>query len=290
MATTQDIEDRVRSLSDAVRALSLIGASLKLRSSDDAAPAIREQIVLGAEAALGASSGVVGEEQALAMLEAIGMVFAEASELFGNPNRAGEWKIEDATLLQTQGQASRFAFRRIIVLAETRPFLKKTFNGRFLDVGTGVGGIALEAASSCPALSVDGIDIWEPALALAQRNVWASPNAARITIRRRDVCELEAGKRYTLIWLPTMFLKRSVLRRALDRIVAASSSGSYLVASTYTRPSDPVAASFATLRTLRSGGEVTDASEVEDLLRARGYVDVESEASPLATFTLGRLP
>jgi hypothetical protein len=86
-----------------------------------------------------------------------------------------------------------------------------------------------------------------------------------------------------------MFLKRSVLQRALDRIVAASLSGSYLVAATYTRPTDPVAASFAALRTLRSGGEVTDASQVEDLLRTHRYVDVESTVSPLATFTLGRL-
>ncbi|MGF6852656.1 hypothetical protein OKW29_001542 [Paraburkholderia sp. CI3] len=39
---SEPIEDRLRSLSDAVRALSLIGASLKLRSSGDAAPAIRE--------------------------------------------------------------------------------------------------------------------------------------------------------------------------------------------------------------------------------------------------------
>jgi len=286
---SESIDNRIRSLCDALRGLSLIGAALKLRSSDDAEPAIRDQIMLGAQAALGQSAGTLEEGQASALLEAIGMAFAEAGELFRHPNRGGGWKVEDATLLQTQGQASRFVFQRIVALAETRPLLKKTFDGRFLDVGTGVGGIALEAARTCPTLLVDGIDIWEPALALARENVSASPNAARITISRCDVCDLADGERYTLVWLPTMFLKRSALLRALDRIAAASLSGSYLVAAAYTRPSDPVAASFAALRTLRSGGEVTDASEVEDLLRARRYVDVESTAAPLATFTLGRL-
>ncbi|MBC8741625.1 hypothetical protein F6X40_34255 [Paraburkholderia sp. UCT31] len=135
---SEPIEDRLRSLSDAVRALSLIGASLKLRSSGDAAPAIREQIMLGAEAALSGSAGMIEEEHVSAILEAIGMVFAEAGELFGNPNRAGEWKIDDASLLKMQGQASRFAFRRSVALAETRPLLRKTFDGRFLDVGTEV--------------------------------------------------------------------------------------------------------------------------------------------------------
>jgi hypothetical protein len=39
--------------------------------------------------------------------------------------------------------------------------------GAFLDVGTGVGGLAIEAARVWPALRVVGIDQWEPALALA---------------------------------------------------------------------------------------------------------------------------
>jgi hypothetical protein len=47
---------------------------------------------------------------------------------------------------------------------------------------------------------------------------------------------------------------------------------------------------MSALRTLRGGGEVTEPSELEDMLRSRGYVDVESDAAPLATFVLGRRP
>jgi hypothetical protein len=88
---SEPIDDRVRSLIDAIQALSLIGASLKLHSGNDAAPAIREQIMLGAEAALGRSLGVLEEGRVSVLLETIGMAFAEAGELFRNPDRAGEW-------------------------------------------------------------------------------------------------------------------------------------------------------------------------------------------------------
>jgi hypothetical protein len=53
--------------------------------------------------------------------------------------------------------------------AARTPELSSTLQrpGAFLDVGTGVGGLAIEAARVWPALRVVGIDQWEPALALA---------------------------------------------------------------------------------------------------------------------------
>lgn len=59
--------------------------------------------------------------------------------------------------------------------------------------------------------------------------------------------------------------------------------------SLYTEPDDPFMAVTATLRPLRGGGEIMDPSELQNLLRARGDVDVETDASPVATFVLGRL-
>ena len=59
--------------------------------------------------------------------------------------------------------------------------------------------------------------------------------------------------------------------------------------SLYTQPDDPFKAVMATLRPLRGGGEIMDPSELQNLLRARGHADVETDASPVATFVLGRL-
>jgi SAM-dependent methyltransferase len=270
--------------------LAVVAASLKLRSNKAVDPKIREQIEIGAKLALGTEVGALDDQQVSSLVTTIEMAFGEGAELLRNSDRAANWKIEDANLLQAQGQASRQVFRRILSLAETRPLLRDALTGRFLDVGTGVGGLAPEAAETCPDLTIDGVDIWEPALALARRNVAASPFGDRVHLVLGDVAALEPGSRYTLAWLPTMFLKREVLEHALDRTVAASRHGSYLVAALYSRPRDPFLAVMSALRTLRSGGDLLETAELERMLRSRGYVDVVSDSAPIATFVLGRLP
>jgi precorrin-6B methylase 2 len=288
MPMFETVEAQVGQLSLAVRKLSMIGAALKIHKNPGVDPRIRTLIVDSFKSLLGKDVEALDEREVSTLVRMIHMSFAEASELLHDPARPAEWQVVDPELLQTQGQASRFAFQRILALSADRPLLQKTFQGRFLDVGTGVAGIALEAAMCCPSLLVDGIDVWEPSLALARRNVEESPYADRITIKNLDVKELAEDPVYTLVWLPTMFMKRSIVEAALDRIAAASRKDAYLVAARYTAPADPAAAAFAALRTFRSGGEPIAQSEMEDMLHARGFVDIESDVSPLATFTLGR--
>jgi hypothetical protein len=87
-----------------------------------------------------------------------------------------------------------------------------------------------------------------------------------------------------------MFMRRDVLEAGLDRIAAASAKDACLVAARYTVPADPDGAAFVALRTLRSGGEPLAQEDLEGMLRARGFVDIETDASPLAALTLGRHP
>lgn len=284
------INQRIRDLSRSTRMLALIGASLKLRSSDAVEPAIREQIELGAQLALGGDAGALADAELTPLLTMAEMALAEGGELLRNPGRAGGWQVDNPQLLQAMGRASSTAFTRILALSETRPLLARTLQGKFLDVGTGVGGIAIKAAETCPELQVDAIDIWPPALRLAEANVAGSPYASRIQVANLDVTALEPEPRYTLVWLPTMFMARSTVEGALDRIVGASRSGGWLVASLYTTPSDTFLAVMSTLRTLRGGGEITEPAELENMLRRRGYIDIEVDVQPLATFVLGRRP
>lgn len=284
------IEDRIEDLRRATRMIAVVGASLKLRSDPDAAPNVRELMRRGAEMASGESLAALSDAEKDALIVSIEMAISESSELLRHPARAAAWKVEDAGLLQAMTRASSTAFTRIAALASTRPELHAALSGAFLDVGTGGGGIALKAAECCPDLEVDAIDMWEPALALARQNIAASPHADRIRLSDLNVTDLPPGARYTLVWLPTMFLSRAVLEQALDRIVAASRSGASIVAALYTRPNDPFLGVMAELRTLRSGGEVTDPTELAAMLRARGYRDIEEDVAPIATFVLGRLP
>ncbi|MET0248002.1 MAG: hypothetical protein ABW182_14725, partial [Sphingomonas sp.] len=145
------------------------------------------------------------------------------------------------------------------------------------------------AAEACPALQIDAIDLWAPALDLAERNIAASPHGSRIHLRNLDVTALAPEPRYSLAWLPTMFMTRPVVERALDRIVAASLPDAWIIAPLYTLPADPFMAAMSTLRTLRGGGEITDPGDIAAMLKARGCTEIEIDAEPIATFVMGRV-
>ena len=281
---------RVQELARAARMLAVVGAWLKLRHEDRISSVVREQIDLGTAIALGQSVSDLTDEDVPSMLIAIEMALGEARDLLRNPAHSAGWAIDDTDLLETMGRASSSAFSRILALAEDRPALRDALTGTFLDIGTGVAGIALKAAETCPGLRIEAIDVWKPALAIAERNIAASQHAARIRLADLDVVALEPVPRFTLVWLPTMFMARPVLEQAVSRVAAASRPGAWLVAPVYTRPEDPFAMAMTTLRTLRGGGEVQEPSEIEALMRAHGYVDIETDVAPLAAFLLGRLP
>ncbi|MYM34956.1 methyltransferase domain-containing protein [Duganella sp. FT94W] len=286
-ALTQHIERLTR----ATRMLAIIGASLKFARAGNPDSAIGAEINQGLRLILGDEPGDVFDTADIdALITQIDMAFAESGELWRHPDRTAGWQVEDEQLLQAMGRASRNAFDRILVLAQARPSLSRALRERFLDVGTGVAGIALRAAETCPELRIDAIDIWEPALRLAEANIAASPHADRIQLHRQDVAALRPDPRYTLVWLPTMFLRRDLLLWALPRIAAASAPGGWLIAAMYTQPEDPFMAVMSSLRTLRSGGEVTSPAELEEMLRAQGYVDIERDVAPVATFVLARRP
>jgi precorrin-6B methylase 2 len=214
----------------------------------------------------------------------------EATDLFHNPDRRPGWVLQDPTTLQALGQASRRNIRSIVALASDRPRLAASLSGRFLDVGTGVGAMALEAAEQCLSLQVVGIDIWEPSLALARTNVAASPHAARIEIRAQDVTQLDELAAYTLAWLPAPFLPRPVAEAALDRLAVALAPKGHLVVGLYAVPTDKAGAALTALRVVRSGGHLWDIAEMEQQLRVRGFVDVETCLIPPTTFVIGRRP
>jgi len=83
-------------------------------------------------------------------------------------------------------------------------------------------------------LGVVGIDIWQPALALARANV---------------------------ALLPAPFVSRAVAEVALDRLVVALAPGGYLVVGLYLPPPGSLGAAFAALRLIRSGGHVWQSRE-----------------------------
>jgi precorrin-6B methylase 2 len=287
----QEFQAELRRMGDVARGLAAIGAALRLRQGKiEAHPDIDARLADVIAALLPDGLDWLDQDQISTALALVNFAMEEARDLFEKPDRPPGWVVRDPAMLQAQGQTSRNVVGRIVALAAERPALAATLTGRFLDVGTGVGAIALEAAARCPPLAVVGLDIWEPALALARVNVAASPDAARIEIRAQDVTCLDEMAAYTLAWLPAPFLSQEVAQAALDRLAAALARGGYLVVGLYLPPADPTGAALAALRLIRSGGHVWDSAAMAAELRSRGFIEVETcTGPPGVTFVLGRL-
>jgi precorrin-6B methylase 2 len=206
----------------------------------------------------------------------------EARELLQDPTRPPAWRIDDAAVLQSMGDLSRILPRRMLAFAANRPALAKAMTGRFLDVGTGVGAIALEAAARCPTLQVVGLDIWDPALELACANVAASPDAARIEIRKQSITDLNETAAYTVAFLAAPFMDRAVVEAALDRLAIAIAPEGYLVVSIYVPPPDKLVGALTELRRVRSGGHSWTTDDMSAAITARGFVDIELQPGPPA--------
>jgi precorrin-6B methylase 2 len=283
------LQAELRRIASQVQALAAIGAALRLRQqSKEADPAVQTRLAAVMEAAIPHGLDGLDAQQVSDALAYVTLQIEDAADLFHNIDRAPGWVFRDPAILQAQGQGSRHNVRSIVALAADRPRLAASLAGRFLDVGTGVGAMALEAAERCPSVRVVGIDIWEPSLALARANVAASPHAARIEIRPQDVTQLNERAAYTLVWLPAPFLPRPAAEAALDRVTAALAPSGHLVVGLYTVPTDRVGEALTALRVARSGGHVWDTAGIEQQLRARGFVDVEAHIMPPTTFVIGR--
>ena len=284
-------QTELRRVAGTVQAFAAVGAALRLQHAGrQADPAVQARLVAAVEAVMPGALDGLNPQQISDALAYVTQQIGEATDLFYNADRPPGWVLQDPDILQGLGRSSRQNIRSIVELAANRPNLAASLAGCFLDVGTGVGGMALEAAELCPSLRVVGMDIWEPSLALARANVAASPHAARIEIRAQDVTQLDERAAYTLAWLPAPFLPRRVGEVALDRLAAALAPNGHLVVGLLSVPTDKAGTALLALRTVRSGGHVWEVPEIEQELHARGFVDVETCIIPPTTFVIGRRP
>jgi len=127
-----------------------------------------------------------------------------------------------------------------------------------------------------PTLRVLGIDIWNPALAIAVANVASFPARDRIEIRKEDACELRESKAFDLVWFPSPFFPELKASAAVERAHRALRSGGWIIFVISAASEEPLASSLNQLRTVRSGGHVWPERDAEALLRAQGFVDVRT--------------
>ena len=195
----------------------------------------------------------------------------QAIDLIENPARPAEWTLSDANVLQAQGTASGGVARLIAGAGLGKP------DGRILDVGTGVAGIAIVFCELFPHATVVGIDPWEPALDLARANVTRAGLDGRITLRSVRIEDLEDPDGFDLVWLPSFFIPDAVLDSALERIHATTRPGADIVVGVSESTGDALTTAVDRLFTIRSGGSAINADQAREKLANAGFVEI-SEA------------
>jgi SAM-dependent methyltransferase len=277
--------DRVLSVAvsmlGSTEALAALGACLRRRSDGgEVAPQIagRLDAVL---AALGIEDAVdeLDESEAAGALAVVEAFVAQAADLVVAPGRIG-WRHDDPLILLSQGRMSAMlapVLQRDVVPALGRGLAERldASHASFLDVGTGVGELAIAMCHLWPSLRVVGIDPWEPALVIARERIAAAGLASRIELRRGRAEALEDTRMHDLAWVPTFFIFERVLDRAIARVHAALRPNGVGLFGLYARPRDPLGAALADLRTVRHGGAPHAPEQLARRLSAAGFGDVE---------------
>ena len=282
-------------LGSSADALAALGALIKIESEhlpvDPDVHAVLQAI--GAEL-LGAPVAVTPESApALGLAQTF---FAQGAELLRNPGRTGGWDQVDVGLLQGIGRMSMSVAGAITAAAQVQPGLAEQLSGevRILDIGTGTGWLAIALAETYPLARVVGIDIFAPALELAQANVSAASLDDRIELKQQDALALADTAEFSAVWLPLPFLPAAIVPGVLEAVRGSLRPGGWLVAGTFA-PGGPgrLAELLMDLRTLRSGGRPWVADDLLPVLNSAGYVDhtqvPRTWTAPVHLF-LGRRP
>jgi precorrin-6B methylase 2 len=279
--TVEPVREVVARLGPPAEALAALGAVLRLRMSGAEASPEVEACLDEVMRELGVAGAVAGAspEELNAALSPIRALFLQAIDLLDDPARAPGWGYTDPGLLESLGQTSAgfAALVRDIVAPSLEGLEERLAAGgaAFLDVGVGVAGLAIAMCRLWPDLRAVGIDPWDPALALARRNVAVAGLADRIELRHQVVEELSDVDSFDLAFLPGPFLQRRVLAPAAERVLAALRPGGWVLIGLWGGGEDLVSA-VARLRTVRAGGALLGAPEGEELLRGAGFDGVRT--------------
>ncbi len=239
----------------------------------DVDPSITDQLRTISELTLpGASALPLPQREALTGV--IMTLFRQAADLVEHPERPPGWSFDDPTILQTTSRASTSVADVLAAVAPLLGTLARRLDqpgGAFLDIGTGAGWLAIAAARHWPNANVCGIDIHQPALALATSSVQEAGLEQRIELRDQDVRDLPDVDAFDLVWLPGPFLPEGLVPATLDVCHRALRPNGWLAFGIYGGPDMPIAHQLADLRTIRSGGHPWTADEASAQLVGHGF-------------------
>ncbi len=284
------LRDVVAQLSASASALAVLGAELDARVTGRALhPGVRAQVddLLREAGALQALEGTSAAEVAPLLAE-IRHFWALDDDLLANPGRAPGWTYTDPDVLQGGGDITAgFAnvLPRLLPMLEGLAPRLEGAGATFLDVGTGVAGLAIGMARKWPALHVVGLDVWGPSLSLARKNVADAGLGDRIEIREQPGEDLLDERAFDLAWIPAPFLPPKELGRLVDQVHRSLKPGGWLLFAAAKAGEDLRGAALR-FRVALYGGAPSTQAEIEALLTEKGFTAVRTLPSPPRDFKM----
>lgn len=272
-----ELFSKTRDLIAAAQTMGVLGAELRLRQmGKEGHPRIRESLRRVLDTLEPGLLNGLEPGQIATIVGQLTYGLQDALDLIREPERAPGWAYTDPAILQERGRGSRAVVRNIANLARQRPALAAALSdAKFLDIGTGVGWLAIEAAKTWSGMQVIGLDIWEPSLELARTNIVAEGLQNRITLRRQSITDIDDEAAFNIVWMPSPFLPREVVISALPRIARALTSAGFLLFGMFASRPNPLGQALSELLTVRSGGHPWKFDELRNQLGAAGFCDIE---------------
>jgi SAM-dependent methyltransferase len=155
----------------------------------------------------------------------------------------------------------------------------------FLDVGTGVGKLAIGMARKWPALRVVGLDVWGPSLALARKNVTDGGLQDRIELREQPGEQLPEERAFDLAWIPAPFVPPHALGRLVAQVDRGAQAGR-VAPVCRGQAGRGLEGSCARLPRGLFGGEPSTQQQIEGLLSEKGLSEVRTLPGPPHDFKM----
>jgi SAM-dependent methyltransferase len=187
------------------------------------------------------------------------------------------WSHTDKDILQAQGVFSEFIATECVPLFPKMKALVQKSHAKFLDVGAGVGRIALKMCELYPQLQAVAIEPIDAPFLLAQQNISASDYKDRVELRQMGVEDLTDIAIFDVIWIAQGFIPDEAFLPAIAKMKSALKPGGMILTAEFIENSmkektiksgvmDFISAVYGTIRT---------PSEIMALFEKNGFVNVE---------------
>jgi precorrin-6B methylase 2 len=199
------------------------------------------------------------------------------------------WSFTEPEILQSMGRAAfrlgDSIFREVVPsLGDLASRLQKP-SAKFLDVGTGMGGIAIVACSFLPNLHAVGLEPQDAPLTEARQNITTVGLADQIELRKERVEDMTDQDMFDLVYFPQAFMSDDVVKLGLQNIWKALRPSGWLIVQTIAVPGMELPAALSRLRDTLMGGDARVPSQVEAMLSDAGFTSISTiPSSIVATF------